>query len=69
MEENEKIIPEAAIELEDDMPKAKLINVDIEKEMKKILPGLFHVRYRFPCSSGCTRRFKTGTQKNTLYHV
>ena len=35
MEENEKIIPEAAIELEDDMPKAKLINVDIEKEMKK----------------------------------
>ena len=35
MEENEKKIPEAAIELEDDMPKAKLINVDIEKEMKK----------------------------------
>ena len=35
MEENEKKIPEPAIELEDDMPKAKLINVDIEKEMKK----------------------------------
>ena len=35
MEENEKKIPEAALELEDDMPKAKLINVDIEKEMKK----------------------------------
>ena len=35
MEENEKKIPEEAIELEDDMPKAKLINVDIEKEMKK----------------------------------
>ena len=35
MEENEKKIPEAAIELEDDMPKAKLITVDIEKEMKK----------------------------------
>ena len=35
MEENEKKIPEAAIELEDDMPKAKLINVDIEREMKK----------------------------------
>ena len=35
MEENENKIPEPAIELEDDMPKAKLINVDIEKEMKK----------------------------------
>ena len=35
MEENEKKLPEEAIELEDDMPKAKLINVDIEKEMKK----------------------------------
>ena len=35
MEEKEKNIPEAAIELEDDMPKAKLINVDIEREMKK----------------------------------
>ncbi len=35
MEENEKKIPEPAIELEDDMPKAKLITVDIEKEMKK----------------------------------
>ncbi len=35
MEENEKKLPDAAIELEDDMPKAKLINVDIEKEMKK----------------------------------
>ena len=35
MEENEKKIPEEAIELEDDMPKAKLITVDIEKEMKK----------------------------------
>jgi hypothetical protein len=35
LEENEKKIPEEAIELEDDMPKAKLINVDIEKEMKK----------------------------------
>ena len=35
MEENENKIPEQAIELEDDMPKAKLINVDIEKEMKK----------------------------------
>ena len=35
LEENEKKIPEPAIELEDDMPKAKLINVDIEKEMKK----------------------------------
>ena len=35
MEENEKKIPEPAIELEDDMPKAKRINVDIEKEMKK----------------------------------
>ena len=35
MEENEKKIPEPAIDLEDDMPKAKLINVDIEKEMKK----------------------------------
>ena len=33
MEENK--IPEQAIELEDDMPKAKLITVDIEKEMKK----------------------------------
>ena len=35
MEENEKKIPEAAIELDDDMPKAKLINVNIEREMKK----------------------------------
>ena len=35
MEENEKKLPEAAIDLEVDMPKAKLINVDIEKEMKK----------------------------------
>ena len=35
MEENEKIIPEAAIDLEGDMPKAKLINVNIEREMKK----------------------------------
>ena len=35
MEENEKKIPEAALEQEDDMPKAKLINVDLEKEMKK----------------------------------
>ena len=35
VKENEKKIPEPAIELEDDMPKAKLINVDIEKEMKK----------------------------------
>ena len=35
MEENENKIPGEAIELEDDMPKAKLINVDIEKEMKK----------------------------------
>ena len=35
LEENEKKIPEPAIDLEDDMPKAKLINVDIEKEMKK----------------------------------
>ena len=35
LEENEKKIPEPAIELEDDMPKAKLITVDIEKEMKK----------------------------------
>ena len=35
MEENENIIPAPAIELEDDMPKAKLITVDIEKEMKK----------------------------------
>ena len=35
MEENEKKLPDEAIELEEDMPKAKLINVDIEKEMKK----------------------------------
>ena len=35
MEENEKKIPEAAIDLDDDMPKAKLINVNIEREMKK----------------------------------
>ena len=35
MEENEKKIPEVALDLEDDMPKAKLISVDIEKEMKK----------------------------------
>ena len=35
MEENENKIPAPAIELEDDMPKAKLITVDIEKEMKK----------------------------------
>lgn len=35
MEENKKKLPEAAIDLEVDMPKAKLINVDIEKEMKK----------------------------------
>jgi len=35
LEENENKIPGEAIELEDDMPKAKLINVDIEKEMKK----------------------------------
>ena len=35
MEENEKKLPEEAIDLEVDMPKAKLINVDIEKEMKK----------------------------------
>ncbi len=35
MEENEKKLPEAAFDLEEDMPKAKLINVNIEKEMKK----------------------------------
>ena len=35
MEENEKKLPEAAIDLDDDMPKAKLINVNIEREMKK----------------------------------
>ncbi len=35
MEENEKKLPDIAIDLEEDMPKAKLINVNIEKEMKK----------------------------------
>ncbi len=35
MEENEKKLPDVAFDLEDDMPKAKLINVNIEKEMKK----------------------------------
>lgn len=35
MEENENKINEAAFDLEDDMPKSKLINVNIEKEMKK----------------------------------
>jgi len=35
LEENEKKTPEAAIDLDDDMPKAKLINVNIEREMKK----------------------------------
>lgn len=35
MEENEKKIIDEAAEIQEDLPQAKLINVDIEKEMKK----------------------------------
>ena len=47
----------------------KIINVDIEREMKKVLFGLFHVSYCFPRIAGCSRWTKTGSQKNFIYHV
>ena len=47
---------------------SRIIDVDLQNEMKKKLFGLLHERYCFPCVARCQRRFETCSQKNTLYN-
>ncbi len=47
----------------------KIINVEINKEMKKILPRLLNVGNSVTCAPRCTRRLKARSQKNFICTV